>query len=90
MVPIIAGYSITYTGAAAWRDGASAVHPFSHGGRYISEGMVVSGPGFHGPVDSGLGTRGEKTEDPAVSGPSASEASSGWKAPAVGLYLPVC
>lgn len=77
-----------HAGAAAWRNGASAVHPFSHGGQYISEGMVVSGPGFHGPVDSGLGTRGEKTEDPAVSGPSASEASSGWKAPAVGLYLP--
>ena len=27
---------------------------------------------------------------PAVSGPFVSEASSGWKAPAVGLYLPVC
>ena len=79
-----------HAGAAAWRNGASAVHPFSHGGQYISEGMVVSGPGFHGPVDSGLGTRGEKTEDPAVSGPFVFEASSGWKAPAVGLYLPVC
>ena len=79
-----------HAGASAWRDGASPVHPFSYGGQYISEGMVVSGPGFRGPVDSGLGTRGEKAEDPAVSGPSVSEASSGWKAPAIGLYLPVC
>ena len=64
---------------------------FSHGGQYISEGMVVSYYGFHVHCGQRSGNAREKN---GGSGcfltKSVSEASSGWKAPAVGLYLPVC